>query len=57
MVNGDLLLVHAVAAQRGLGGALRADARARAIVRFLTGPQIFGERPPVGADPQVTGPG
>jgi hypothetical protein len=57
MVNGDLLLVHAVAAQRGLGGELRADARARAIVRFLTGPQIFGERPPVGADPQVTGPG
>ena len=57
MVNGDLLLVHAVAAQRGLGGVLRADARARAIVRFLTGPQIYGERPPAGADPQVTGPG
>ena len=57
MVNGDLLLVHAVAAQRGLRGVLRADARAREIVRFLTGPQIYGERPPAGADPQVTGPG
>src|SRR5262245_42059279 len=51
MVNGDLLLVHAVAAQRGLAGAVRDDARARAIVRFLTGSQIYGERPPAGADP------
>ena len=57
MVNGDLLLVHAVAAQRGLRGPLRADDRARAIVRFLTGPEIYAERPPAGADPQVTGPG
>jgi hypothetical protein len=56
-VNADLLLVHAVAAQRGLEAPLRADARARAIVRFLTGPQIYGERPPGGARANVTGPG
>jgi hypothetical protein len=57
MVNADLLLVHAVAAQRRLDGPLRADARARSIVRFLTGPQIYGEHPPEGAGEKVTGPG
>jgi hypothetical protein len=57
MVNADLLLVHAVAAQRRLDPPLRDDARARGIVRFLTGPRIYAERPPTGADPQVIGAG
>ena len=58
MVNGDLLLVHAVAAAtRPSAAPLRADARARAIVRLLTGPQVWAERPLAGADPQVIGPG
>ena len=54
-VNADLLLVHSVAALRGLDGPSRADARARAIVVFLTGPQIWRATPP--SDPAVRGPG
>ena len=38
-------------------GPTRADARARSIARFLVGPQVWTLRPPLGADPQVTGPG
>jgi hypothetical protein len=56
-VNGDLLLVHSVAAQQGHDGPARADARARSIARFLVSPAVWTERPPLGADPQVTGPG
>jgi hypothetical protein len=55
-VNADLLLVHAVAARRGLSGPLRDDRRARAIVRFLTGPQVWTDRPLPGAAP-AKGPG
>ena len=39
-VNADLLLVHAIAAQRGLDGPVRDDRRARAVARFLTGRRI-----------------
>ena len=56
-VNADLLLVHSLAALRGHRGPTRADARARSIARFLVGPQVWTTRPPLGADPQVTGPG
>jgi hypothetical protein len=56
-VNADLLLVHSVAALRGDSGPTRNDERARAIARFLTSPGAWTDRPPVGADPQVKGPG
>ncbi|WP_270043521.1 hypothetical protein [Solirubrobacter ginsenosidimutans] len=56
-VNADLLLVHSVAALQGHDGPTRADARARSIARFLVSPAVWTDRPPLGADPQVTGPG
>ena len=56
-VNADLLLVHSLAALRGHDGPTRADARARSLARFLVGPEIWTLRPPLGADPQVSGPG
>jgi len=56
-INADLLLVHSVAALQGSSGPTRNDARARAIARFLTSPGAWTDRPPAGADPQVTGPG
>ncbi|HEY6887387.1 MAG TPA: hypothetical protein VI300_06390 [Solirubrobacter sp.] len=56
-VNADLLLVHSVAALQGHDGPSRADARARSIARFLVSPAVWSDRPPFGADPQVTGPG
>jgi hypothetical protein len=34
-INADLLLVHAVAAQRGLSGPVRDDGRARAVARIV----------------------
>ena len=56
-VNADLLLVHSVAALQGHDGPARADARARSIARFLVSPAVWTDRPPLGADPQVKGPG
>ena len=56
-INGNLLLVHSVAALRGHVGPARADDRARAIARFLVGPEIWTDAPPVGAHPRATGPG
>jgi hypothetical protein len=44
MVNGNLLLVHAVAAQRGHTGPARNDRRARSIVRWLVDSPIWTER-------------
>ena len=41
-VNADLLLVHSVAALHGHHGPARADARARAIARFLVRPGGLG---------------
>jgi hypothetical protein len=55
-VNANLLVVYAVAAQRGLQGPTRDDARARSIVRFLTRPPIWRESPPAD-QPRVQGPG
>jgi hypothetical protein len=56
VVNANLLVVYAVAAQRGLTGRVRNDARARSIARFLTTPPIWRAKPPVD-DPKVRGPG
>ena len=56
-VNGDMLLVHAVAAARGHTGAARHDDRARALARLLVGPEIWMDVPPAGANASVTGPG
>ena len=56
-VNGALLLVHSVAALHGHAGPARNDQRARQIARFLTGPQIWTDRPRPGAEPEIRGPG
>src|SRR5690348_9750859 len=40
-VNANLLMVYSIAAEQGLTGRLRDDARAREIVRFLTRPPIW----------------
>ena len=53
-VNSDLLLVGAVAARSGAHSSVRDRGRARAIVRWLTGPAVWRE----GTDPGwVAGPG
>jgi hypothetical protein len=44
-VNGDLLLVHALAARHGHTGPARQDERGRRIARFLTGPGAWTEHP------------
>ena len=44
MANANLLLVHAVAAQRGHTGPARNDRRARSIVRWLVDSPIWTER-------------
>jgi hypothetical protein len=46
MVNANLLLVHAVAAQRGHTGPSRNDRRARSIVQWLVDSPIWTERKP-----------
>src|SRR4051794_18603129 len=56
IVNANLLVVYAVAAQHGLSGRSRNDARARSIVRFLTRPPIWQPGPPP-LQPEVRGPG
>ena len=57
MVNADLLLVHAVAAQRGhTGPARRRRARGASSASSSSSP-IWTERVRVGADPQAHGPG
>ena len=45
-VNGDLLLVHALAARHGHAGPARQDERAHRIARYLTGPDAWTEHPP-----------
>ena len=56
MVNANLLLVHAVAAQRGHTGPARNDRRARSIVRWLVDSPIWTERKPL-ANKQAHAPG
>jgi hypothetical protein len=56
VVNANLLLVYSVAAQQGLTGPVRNDARARSIARVLTRPPIWRATPPPG-QPEVRGPG
>src|SRR3954447_22899676 len=56
IVNANLLVVYSVAAQQGLTGRVRDDARARSIVRFLTRPPIWQAHPPA-SQPEVRGPG
>src|SRR6476469_8974263 len=57
IVNANLLVVYSVAAQRGLSGRSRNDARARSIVRFLTRPPIWQAKAPAALRPKVRGPG
>ncbi len=45
-VNGDLLLVHALAARHGHAGPARKDERAHRIARYLTGPDAWTEHAP-----------
>jgi hypothetical protein len=56
MANANLLLVHAVAAQRGYTGPSRNDRRARSIVRWLVDSPIWIERATV-ANKQAHVPG
>ena len=56
MANANLLLVHAVAAQRGYTGPSRDDRRARSIVRWLVDSPIWIERATV-ANKQAHAPG